>query len=447
MRHILVLLVISGIMYLLKGMLPESLSNPYASATLSLGFLIIASYLIAKILLKAGLPKITGYIVAGILFGPSVLGFLTQEVLDDLKLVDDLALTVIAFAAGAELRMSILKERKKSIAFTLVAQILIVIVGVTASIWAISGHFSITAGKPMAHVLAIAAICGVVAVARSPASVIAIISETGARGAFTEMVLGVTVAADVLTLFLFATVLSLAEILMSGAGGFDFVFLAGIGVEVVASVAIGFLLSIGIAAYFKHVNAQQMIFVLGLAFLVTKFSSGLAWLLDDQFELHFHLEPMLICMTVGFFVQNRSAYGDRFLKTIERASLPIYATFFAISGATLALATLRETWHFALVLVVLRIVFLYVGSWVGGRLATDPRPFQKVSGLSFLAQAGVSLGLAKIVGERIHGVGPELCALIIAAIGLNQILGPITFKWALSYVGETKDKRTSSIAL
>jgi Kef-type K+ transport system membrane component KefB len=438
MQRILVLAAISTLMFILINVFPEQWITPAAIPTLSLGFLLLGAYIIAVLLARTGFPKITGYIIGGMLFGPSVLGFLSTEVLNDLKLVDDLALTFIAFAAGGELRITMLKDRKKSILFTLICLIIVVLFGVTLSLLLVRSFFPLTMGMPFLKALAVASICGVIAVARSPSSAIAIISETKASGPFTEMVLGVTVAVDVLTIFFFALVVSFAEVIFSGAAGFDVGFLVGIGLEVSASLVFGFLLGRAIAYYLKHIRSDLTIFILGVAFLVTKLSESLALVLDAEFGIHFHLEPMLICLTAGFVVQNMSKLGDDFLRIIDRSSLPIYAIFFAISGASLGLEALKETWHWALFLVAIRLMFIYAGTYVGSKLASDPPRFTKASGLGFVTQAGVSLGLAKLVAERFPDFGAELAALIIATIAINQVIGPAAFKWALSYVKESK---------
>ncbi|MCP4197645.1 MAG: hypothetical protein GY762_10900 [Proteobacteria bacterium] len=439
MQRILVLVAISILMYILVNIFPQTWINPAAIPTLSLGFLLLGTYIIATLLARTGFPKITGYIVGGMLFGPSMLGFLSSDVLNDLKLVDDLALTFIAFAAGGELRIAVLKDRKKSILFTLISLIVVVLLGVTLSLLSMRSFFPLTMGMPFLKALAVASICGVIAVARSPSSAIAIISETKASGPFTEMVLGVTVAVDVLTIFLFALVLSFSQFILSGANDLDVVFLLGMGLEVVSSLLFGYLLGRAISYYLKHFRSNLTIFILGIAFLVTKLSQSLAWLLDTEFGIHFHLEPMLICLTAGFVVQNMSKLGDDFLRIIDRSSLPIYAIFFAISGASLGLDALKETWHWALFLVGIRLMFIYAGTYLGGKLAADPPRFTKASGLGFVTQAGVSLGLAKLVAERFPEFGAELAALIIATIAINQVIGPAAFKWALSYVGESKN--------
>lgn len=438
MERALVLTALSLLAYVLLAVLPDQLVVENLESTVSFGFLVLAAYLLASLLNRLGLPNITGYIAAGMLLGPSLLGLLSSEALEDLKLVDDLALTFIAFAAGGELRLAVLKERKKSIALTLVCQLFLVIAGVTAAILAMKEVFPVTAGRTLAEALAVAVICGVIAVARSPSSAIAVISETKSRGRFTEMVLGVTVAADVLTIFLFAVALSFSEVLISPSKGVDLTFLLGIGLEVTASLALGLILGRGISFYLEKVRSDLTVFILGMAFLVTKFSHGIGTFFETELEIRFHLEPMLICLTAGFFVQNSSKNGDAFLKIIDRSSLPIYAVFFAIGGATLNLEALKSMWFWALVLVGLRGGLIYLGALAGGRLASDPSKFQKASGLGFFTQAGVSLGLVKLVTERFGELGASLGTLLVATIAINQLFGPVALKKALSFVGETK---------
>ena len=81
----------------------------------SLGFMMLAAYACAQIFRLVRLPLISGYIFAGILFGPQVLGFVTQSMVRDLHLIDELALNFIALSAGGMLRLDSLVQRGKAI--------------------------------------------------------------------------------------------------------------------------------------------------------------------------------------------------------------------------------------------------------------------------------------------------------------------------------------------
>jgi Kef-type K+ transport system membrane component KefB len=291
-------------------------------------------------------------------------------------------------------------------------------------------------GRSTAELVAVAALLGTFAVARSPSSAIAIISELKARGPFTEMVLGVTVVMDVLVIFVFAAVVSLCQVLVVPETPLDLRLMAAVAVELVGSVLGGMALGWLISLYIRHVKAELLVFILAVAFLATFSSRQFALLLDQLYGVSIHLEPMLLCLTAGFWVRNFSQGGDLFMQSIDRSSLPIYVIFFSLTGAALSIDALSQTWLVAVLLVAVRCLLVWLGAYWGGALSGDPPLFRRMSGLSFITQAGVSLGLAGIVMRRFPEWGAALATTIVAVIALNQIIGPVAFKVALSAVGE-----------
>ncbi len=437
MRRFVSLAVIVAFMMLAFSGLSDVTVFPPARATLTFGFLLLAAYLIGDGTARIGLPKITGYILAGILFGPHLLELVDEATVKDLKLIDDLALTFIALAAGGELRLKELRNRRRAILLTVLLLTTVVFLGVSTFTWFARPLIPFLQGKTTTEVIAVAAIVGTFAVARSPSSAIAIISECKARGPFTEMVLGVTVVMDVLVIIVFAVVVSVGQTLISPGASLDLDLIVMMSTEIVAALVLGVVLGILIVLYIKHVRAELLIFILSVAFLVTFGSRQVATWFVQIFGIHFKLEPMLICITAGFVVQNFSRGGALFMEKIDRGSLPIYVVFFSLTGAALNIQALRETWSIALLLVGLRAVLIWLGAYWGARLSNDPPQFRRMSGLSFITQAGVSLGLAGIVMQRFPAWGGELATMIVAVIAVNQVVGPAGFKFALGRVGET----------
>jgi Kef-type K+ transport system membrane component KefB len=409
-----------------------------ARSTMTFGFLLLSAYLIGDVLSRFKLPKITGYILAGILFGPHLLDLVSAGTVRELKLIDDLALTFIAFAAGGELRLEGLRERRRSIALNVFFQAGVVFLGVAAFAMAARSLFPFLDGKPVAHSLTVALLLGAFAVARSPSSAIAIISECKARGPFTEMVLGVTVVIDALVIILFAAIVSVGEVLITPGTKIDFRLISVIFIALGGSVLGGIGLGWVILLYMKYVRAEVLVFILALAFMVTLFSRQFAMLLDHFFSVALHLEPMLICVTAGFWVRNFSPDGSLFMATIDRSSLPIYVIFFSLTGAALKIDALSQTWLIAILLVAVRCLLVWLGAYLGGSLSGDPPRLRRMSGLSFIAQAGVSLGLAGIVTRSFPEWGVALSTTIVAIVAVNQIIGPIAFKFALGRVGEAR---------
>ena len=394
------------------------------------------SYLIGQGGTKLHLPKITGYIFAGVLFGPHLLKLLETHTVLQLKFIDDMALTFIALAAGGELRLKDLRARWRNILLTIVGLTGVVIVGVTFATFALRSLMPFLTDRSTAEILSIVALLGILSVARSPASAIAVISECRAKGPFTETVLGVTVAMDILVILLFAIAAAICGAVTLPGKAADVGLLLVLVANILLSVVMGLLVGWGLSVYIRRVGAELPILIIVLAFLVTHFSHSLADYLEYAHDLSLHLEPLLICMTAGFAVQNFSPQGARFITAIERVALPVYAIFFAIVGAAIDLNVLRISWQIALLLVLVRAATVYAGAYLGGRVSGDPPLFNRLSGLSFITQAGVSLGLASEIMRRFPEFGPPLATLAIAAITLNQLIGPVTLKYALTRVGE-----------
>jgi Kef-type K+ transport system membrane component KefB len=415
-----------------------------ARSTMTFGFLLLTAYLIGDVLSRFKLPKITGYILAGVLFGPHLLELVDAGTVQELKLIDDLALTFIAFAAGGELRLEGLRERQRSIILNVLFQTVVVFLGVGAFALAARPLLPFLDGKPESHALAVALLLGAFALARSPSSAIAIISECKARGPFTEMVLGVTVVMDVLVIMVFAAMASISGVLITPGGEMDSQFISMMAAALGGSILAGLVLGWVILLYMKYVRAEVLVFILALAFMVTLFSRNFALLLDHVYGVTFHLEPMLICITAGFWVRNFSREGGLFIEAIDRSSLPIYVIFFSLTGAALNVGALRETWLVALLLVAVRFLMIWIGAYLGGFFSGDPSRMRRTSGLSFITQAGVSLGLAGIVMRSFPEWGAALSTAIVAIVAVNQIIGPIAFKFALGAAGEARARGADS---
>jgi Kef-type K+ transport system membrane component KefB len=126
------------------------------------------------------------------------------------------------------------------------------------------------------------------------------------------------------------------------------------------------------------------------------------------------------------------------MESINRSSLPIYVIFFSLTGAALNVGALSQTWLIALLLVAVRSLLIWIGAYLGGSLGGDPSRLRRMSGFGFITQAGVSLGLAGIVMRSFSEWGAALSTTIVAVVALNQIIGPIAFKFALGTVGESR---------
>lgn len=423
MTRFLTLISFLGIMYAV-GFLRVP-GTPHGSATLFLGFLLLASYLAGRAARVVSLPQITGYLIIGILVGPHVLGILPQETVEEFRFVNGVALALIALSAGGELRMGSLRKRIRSIGTITVLQIVFMFSLVAFSVFLARGHIAFLEGEPPRVAFAVALLFGLVSVANSPATTIAVITEEKARGILTDTVLGITVLKDVIILILIALLIPLAVAIVDPSGGFSLRAVQEILLEILGSLVAGMVLGWLVTQYLGRVREYRILFILGVAFL--------AFYLGDWL----HLESILIAMVAGFYVQNFSRQGRRLLHALEANSLPVYALFFAVAGADLNITVLKTAWVIATAIILTRAGALWISTYLGARIVGDPPAIRHHAWMGFMAQAGVTLGIANIVRERFPIWGLQVATVIIATIAVNQLVGPPAFRWILIRAGES----------
>ncbi len=410
--------------------------------TFWIGFALIGAYLAGALTASFRLPRITGYLAAGMVFGPFLIGFLDAGVLDRLAVFNKMALAFIGLAAGAELRLAVLREKARSVILLIVVTTATVVVGVTGILMLTHGVIPALGGRSFVQLMAMCALVGVVAAARSPSSAIAIINETRARGPFTETILGVAMSMDLLILPLFSVAASLAALAFAPERSFNVLFILVLCGEIGISIALGVALGVLLATYLKYNGPQQGLVILGLCFLVYKSSDLLAEYLQTVHAVDIHLEPLLITAAVGFTVQNASRQGEAILEILDKVGLPVYVVFFTMAGAALNLGAVVAGWAAAVILVGARLLMIILGARLATTLAGDPPAFRAHTWMGFVTQAGLSIALASQLAASFDAWGRALGSLLIAAIAVNQIIGPVAFKFALDRVGESRKTRS-----
>jgi len=434
----LTILIICAILVVHTNLLQQtSLISP----TFILGFLLLSAYCFGFLFSKLGLPQITGYILAGFLLGPQVLQFFSNNALHELDFINSLALAFIAFCAGGELKLSSIKKKLRVILFMIAGMTSVTFLGVTLTVFVISDFIPILSDYDVPIRLSISSLFGVIAVARSPSSAIAIINETKAEGDFTTTVLSVTIVMDVVIIILFGIVLSICQVVITSGTVTSIAFAVEIFIEIVVAFICGFVLGKGVIFLIERLHVEFPVVIMAVGFFVIKISHLLGTYLHEVYDIGLNLEPLLICMAAGFTVQNSSSYGKKFINSMNRVSLPIYIAFFAITGASIDAAIMRTGWLLGIVVVFSRTLMVFVGSYLSGRLAKDKPIHYRHMWLGFVTQAGVSLGLLAEIARRFPDIGGPIQTILITTITVNQIMGPIAFKFALQRVGETRSSR------
>lgn len=407
-------------------------------------FVAMASERLGYFLGRLHLPLITGFLLAGVVAGPHVLGLVSEAGVERLRFVDYVALAFIAIAAGAELRYRELRGQLASIAWVSGGIIVATYALTVPAVLAVGDAVPFLAGEGRAVRLAVALLAAAVLVARSPSSAIAIVNELRARGPFTRLMMGVTVAGDVVVIVLFAISSSVADALIAERG-FHGTAVAAVLLDVFLAVFVGWLAGRAIAALLALPLAawQHAAVLLAGGYGLYVLAGRVRELSREQTGFELFLEPLLVCMVSGFVVANFSRFRADLERSLQLAGPPVYLAFFTLAGASLELDTLARTWKIAALLVGVRTVAVLVGSWAGGALAGDPPRLNRISWMALLTQAGIGLGLAKEVAAEFPDWGGAFATTIIAVIVVNQLLGPPLCKWAVQLSGEARVKAES----
>jgi len=115
----------------------------------------------------------------------------------------------------------------------------------------------------------------------------------------------------------------------------------------------------------------------------------------------------------------------------------VFVVFFATAGAHLNVPLLREMWPIALALCFGRAFFTWIASRISSRIAGDSPAVRTWGFSSLVSQAGLALGVAGVISRTFPSIGEGFAAIAIAAVAINEMVGPVLFKFALDRSGES----------
>ena len=419
--------------------------NPESMVTL--GFIILAAYTAGEVLGTVSLPHITAYLLIGMICGPEAphvlhvpqaFNVLSADVIRDLKLFDNLAVSLIALSAGGALALPSLRKNAKLLGGVLTTQYIALLGIIGGLVFLLSGvipgfTLPFLEGQSTKVVAGAAILLAVIGAAQSPAASIAIIKETRSKGPVTDAVLGVSVLNNVVVVVLFGAGSALAFGLLGADAGGKVSLLAELGIQMGASLLMGGLVAGLLAAWIRFVGAEMLLILVGLCF-VTVWGAGA---LGDEL-IGKPIDPLLAFLFAGFLVRNffSEKAHEELSATVSTLSMPVYVVFFFLAGANLHLHALQEMAAFAGVLFVGRMLALYLGTTSGARIADGPESLKRSGFLGFGAQAGIALAMAGTVASGAGEIGESIGTIAVAGIALNEMFGPVLLKASLGWAGE-----------
>jgi Kef-type K+ transport system membrane component KefB len=429
--QLVALVCISAFLYFATRAVPDSNVGTIASV----GYILLAATLAAELVGAIGLPHLTGYLLSGIIAGPHIAKLIDEHSVGDLTQVNSLALSLIALEGGAHLRLATLKKGVRSLAWATLFQSLLVIACMTVVFLALSRMIPFAASLGTTALIGTGLLWGTLSITRSPSATLGILAETRAQGPVSTGTLSFVMTSDIVVVTLLAAVMVCAKPMIDPSQAFsphDFVEL---GHDLLGSVALGTTLGMILAAYTRFIRAQLLLVFLALGFGM---SALVAYLRFDS---------LLAFMVAGFVVQNLSRQGETFIHAIEKTGSIVYVIFFATAGAHLDIPKLQDLWRPAIALGVTRVVVTRLAGLMASKLSNDPPAVRKWGWAGLVSQAGLALGVAAVIERTFPQLGSGFRALAIATVALNEMFGPILFKFALDRAGETSKEPRPTLSM
>ncbi|MDA0375474.1 MAG: PTS sugar transporter subunit IIA [Planctomycetota bacterium] len=398
-----------------------------ANPLLTVALVILTGVASGSLARRAGLPGVTGQILAGVLIGPSFVDLFGPSTGDSLQPMMHFALGLVAVMVGSHLALHQLRNAARRLLILVLLEATLTPALVLAAVtWA-------GAEAPVSWLLA------AVAIATAPATVVALVKECRARGVFVKTLVAAVALNNIACILLFEVARVAARLVLDPEGGHTTtdVLLAPVR-QLLLSALLG-----GTAGYVLTRVTRDVVSPDRLAT-----ASLITILLTAGIADHTGMSALLACMFLGIALTNitpdKDEIGHRVFADFESA---IFAIFFTIAGMQLHLDALLVGGGIAIALFVARIAGKSGAALAAMHLAGATRPVRRWLGPALTPQAGVAVGLVLLIGDEpvFAPIYELLLAVGLAVVTANEIVGPILTRVALRKSGDAGKDRARLI--
>ncbi len=435
-------------------MMISMIANLDSSYALMLGLAIIlfTGLFAGKLSKVLHIPNVTGYLLGGLLIGPALFklfipsydGIIGTKFVESLGIFASIELGFIAFSVGTEFKASYFKQVGAMPVIIAFAESLAAVIFIFAGMMLLLVpilHVSINVALPFALCM------GAVGGATAPAATIMVLKQYKAKGDLAKCTLSVVAIDDASALIFFGICIAIVKTFVSPST-------ANIGltilipfIEIIGSLILGVITGIAASFLMKMFKGRgnrtcvviALIFLnIGLCLLFKEINFGTA---DNPINIG--LSSLLACMALGAVYTNTSHTTEEVMPLVDRITPPFVIIFFVLSGADLRLESL--SW-IAVAIVVVYLIFRVAGkvfgTWASAKATKAPEVIRKYLGWGLLPQGGIAIGLSLIIMQELPISfnetynGQLIRVVVICAVFISEIFGPLCLKYALIKSGE-----------
>lgn len=369
------------------------------------------------------LPNVTGYLIAGLVLGPCVLGILPEDAVNSFSVVSDMALGFIAFSIGTEFKLSYFKEVGWTPIVLAITESLgaVALVTITLILFGVDTRLSI--------------LLGAIAAATAPAQTIMVVNQYKAKGPVTSMLMSVVALDDAVALIAFGFAATIVKA-MGAHGAISVTSILQPFYEVVISFLLGAAMAVIMTFFLRWFKKPSNRICVLVTFVF--FATWIANMIDGS--------PLLTCMALGAMLTNVFDDIDDVAKVSDAFTPPLFMIFFVISGAGFDVRAIAGIGLIGIIYVIMRVIGKIAGVWFGGALMKTDKNIKKYLGPTLMPQAGVALGLLLVAAQVVPEFAKDIRVIILCSTFIYSIIGPVAAKIALVRSGEIqlitkKDKK------
>ena len=399
---------------------------------LIVGIITFTGFVFGEIAAKVKLPKVTGYILAGIFLNPGLFGFIPQDFVDHTSLVTNISLAFITFSVGGTLLYSRIKKLGQGILYITICEAEFAFLAIVIGFLAITPFFIHSVGTTwLTTFIPLSLLIGCLGSPTDPAATLAVTHEYKAKGEVSSTIMGVAALDDATGIINYSIGIVMAEVLILHRS-FNvyssilnpFIVIAG---ALVLGIAFGFVFNW--ITLFVEKETEGVFIVLILALLALCF--GAATLLG--------FDELLATMMMGVTVVNYNSKRDKIFKILERYTEQlIFVLFFTLSGMHLKFSVLSTYYALVLLFVIFRAMGKVSGTMVGASFSKSSPMVKKYVAGGLIPQGGIVIGLALMIKQNhaFDSISDIVISVVLGATIIHEIIGPIFAKIALKSAGE-----------
>jgi Kef-type K+ transport system membrane component KefB len=396
------------------------------------GIMIFTGFLFGEIAQKIRLPKITGYILAGICLNPRLLPLIPESFTKHTEFITNISLAFITFSVGGTLLYSKIKALGKTILaivlFEAEGAFFMVITGFI-SVTLLLGIYPVTSWK--ITLLPLSLLLGCLASPTDPSSTLAVTHEYKAQGNVTSTIMGVAAFDDALGIMNYSLAVAGAQLLIAHTDVNLYSALLRSLVMIGGGILLGALFGLVFNWFTILMKGETEGALIVLIFAMLALCFGIAQILQ--------VDELLATMAMGCLVVNFNLKQDTIFKMLERYTEElIFVFFFTLSGMYLNFSVLSGAFLLIVLFVVFRAIGKVGGTVIGASFSKASKEVKHYTALGLLPQGGIVIGLALMINANpaFDTIADSLISIVIGATVIHELIGPIVAKIALQKAGE-----------